>query len=188
VKLQSGVVEFDGKPLTGPTWKRIRKGIGRKFQIPRVFPRLTSQQNLLLATSRVRKQPDAAELDIDEIRGIQGAALSHGWRQRLEFLMVTSQQPHVAVLDEPTAGMTKAERSHLAELILRYRGRSTYLIVEHDMDFVKNVADRVSFMHEGRVIASGTFAEIEQHPIVRQIYLGEGYLGEGEGAGGNGHA
>jgi urea transport system ATP-binding protein len=89
------------------------------------------------------------------------------------MLMVTAQSPRLAVLDEPTAGMTKAERAELAQMILAARGRVTYLIVEHDMDFVQTVADRVSFMHEGQVTATGTFAEIESNPVVRQIYLGE---------------
>ena len=90
------------------------------------------------------------------------------------MMMVESQRPSVAVLDEPTAGMTKAERIELAELILRHKGRVTYLIVEHDMDFVQMVADRVSFMHEGEVVATGSFAEIQANPTVREIYLGEG--------------
>jgi ABC-type branched-subunit amino acid transport system ATPase component len=168
----AGTVELDGAPLTGPTWSRIRKGVGRKFQIPRVFPRASAEENLNLASPQA--DAEGSELDISEIRYVRGDALSHGWRQRLEMLMVAAQAPRIAVLDEPTAGMTRSERSELAELILAHRGRVTYLIVEHDMDFVQRIADRVSFMHEGQVMATGTFAEIEANPTVRQIYLGEG--------------
>ena len=110
---------------------------------------------------------------MDEIRSIPGDVLSHGWRQKLEMMMVSSQRPRFAVLDEPTAGMTKDERSELAEMILSRRGTVTYLVVEHDMGFVKTVADRVSFMHDGQLAVTGTFVEIEAHPTVRQIYLGE---------------
>jgi urea transport system ATP-binding protein len=135
---------------------------------------LTSEQNLGLATARSASGAAAGtELDIGEVRSVLGEVLSHGWRQKLEMLLVSSQQPRVAVLDEPTAGMTKGERGELAEMILSRRGTVTYLVVEHDMEFVRTVADRVSFMYEGQVTATGTFKEIEANPTVRQIYLGE---------------
>jgi urea transport system ATP-binding protein len=174
VKPVSGTVELYGETLTGSTWRRVRRGIGRKFQIPRVFPRITSEENLELAQARSASGGDSgAALDIGEVRFVLGEVLSHGWRQKLEMMMVSSQQPHVAVLDEPTAGMTKGERGELAEMILSRRGTVTYLVVEHDMDFVRTVADRVSFMHEGQVTATGSFQEIEANSTVRQIYLGE---------------
>jgi urea transport system ATP-binding protein len=175
VKPISGTVELYGEPLTGATWRRTRRGMGRKFQIPRVFPRITSEQNLQVARSRSLSNghDTGPDLDVDEIRSIPGDVLSHGWRQKLEMMMVSSQRPRFAVLDEPTAGMTKDERSELAEMILSRRGTVTYLVVEHDMGFVKTVADRVSFMHDGQLAVTGTFVEIEAHPTVRQIYLGE---------------
>lgn len=175
VKPISGSVELYGEALVGATWRRARRGVGRKFQIPRVFPRITSEQNLQVARSRSqgRGKDDGPDLDVEEIRSIRGDMLSHGWRQKLEMMMVSSQRPRFAVLDEPTAGMTRDERTELAEMILSNRGTVTYLVVEHDMEFVKTVADRVSFMHEGQVTATGTFAQIETDPTVRQIYLGE---------------
>jgi urea transport system ATP-binding protein len=120
-----------------------------------------------------RHEHSDTSLDIDEISALRGELLSHGWRQRLEMLMVETQEPQVAVLDEPTAGLTKDERGQLAELLLRRKGSATYLVVEHDMDFVEAVADRVSFMHEGHVRVTGSFAEIQSDPTVREIYLGE---------------
>jgi len=177
VKPASGTVELYGEALVGPTWRRMRRGLGRKFQIPRVFPRLTGEQNLLLAEHlsdpASRSSSGSQLLDLAEIRSIRGELLSHGGRQRLEMLMVEVQHPRVAVLDEPTAGMTKGERTDLASMVVRHRGDVTYLIVEHDMDFVQTVADRVSFMHDGRVTVTGTFAEIQADATVRQIYLGE---------------
>jgi branched-chain amino acid transport system ATP-binding protein/urea transport system ATP-binding protein len=177
VKPISGTVDLYGEPLAGRPWRRSRRGMGRKFQIPRVFPRLTGEQNLLVARARSRRddqaQDEAVELDIGDIRAIRGELLSHGWRQKLEMLMVSSQRPRFAVLDEPTAGMTRSERSELAEIIVGHRGVVTYLVVEHDMDFIRSVADSVSFMHEGRVTVTGSFEEIESNATVRQIYLGE---------------
>ena len=88
--------------------------------------------------------------------------------------MVSSQRPRFAVLDEPTAGMTKDERTEFAEMILSHRGTVTYLVVEHDMEFVKTVADRVSFMHEGQVTADRHFrGDRGSSDQCRQIYLGE---------------
>jgi len=176
VKPLSGTVMLYGKPLSGAPWRRARKGLGRKFQVPRVFPRLSSEQNLMLARRRAGGNGELLEdqsLHITEIRFLRGDTLSHGWRQRLEMLMVESQQPTVAVLDEPTAGMTKGERTELAQLIVSRKGQVTYLIVEHDMNFVQSVADIVSFMHDGEVIATGTFAEIQANASVKEIYLGE---------------
>jgi ABC-type uncharacterized transport system ATPase subunit len=167
----AGTVELFGEPLDGPTWRRIRRGIGRKFQIPRVFPRASAEQNLDVAASGAAHRSSGA--DISEIRAVRGDMLSHGWRQRLEMLMVAAKEPLLAVLDEPTAGMTRSERAELAERVLASRGRVTYLIVEHDMDFVQRIADRVSFMHDGQIPTTGTFEEIEANPLVRQLYLGE---------------
>lgn len=176
VRPTSGHVELRGEPLTGVSWRRARRGIGRKFQVPRVFARLTAQQNLAIASGRERKGGDPSlgrDIGVEDILDTPAEVLSHGWRQRLEMKMVLDQGPVVGVLDEPTAGMPKSERVELARILKEHRGQMTYLIVEHDMDFVEAVADNVSFMHDGRVMASGTFAEIRTHPTVREIYLGE---------------
>ena len=178
VPISEGEVLLNGRPVTGPTWRRARRGLGRKFQVPRIFTRLTAGENLAVADARQRPDDDGIgdlgqEIGVQEILDTPAEALSHGWRQRLEMRMVLDQRPVAGVLDEPTAGMAKSERGELARIIKEHRGHLTYLIVEHDMDFVEAVADRVSFMHEGRVSTSGTFEEIQAHPVVREIYLGE---------------
>jgi urea transport system ATP-binding protein len=180
VPMAEGRILFNGRPLTGPSWRRARRGLGRKFQVPRIFTRLTAQENIAVADARQRKEEGdgvvadlGQEIGVEEILDTPAEALSHGWRQRLEMRMVLGQRPVAGVLDEPTAGMPKSERAELARIIKEHRGQLTYLIVEHDMDFVEAVADRVSFMHEGRVTTTGTFEEIQIHPTVREIYLGE---------------
>jgi branched-chain amino acid transport system ATP-binding protein len=180
VPIAGGTVELRGTPLRGPVVARTRRGVGRKFQVPRVFPRLTAKRNLAVARRAPHVAPDAASEHavavLDRGRhddGDTGASgLSHGDRQHLEMEMVLVQRPALAVLDEPTAGMTRAERRRLATLIREAAGRETFLIVEHDMDFVETVADSVSFMAEGRVLATGAFADIASDPRVRSAYLG----------------
>ena len=181
VPIASGEVRLRGTPLRGDVSSRVRAGIGRKFQVPRVFSRLTAAQNMAVAAggrSVVLSGPEGSDtIDIgDPFRSAD--ELSHGQRQRLELKMVLSRSPAIAVLDEPTAGMTRKERSELAEIIRSEAGDHTFLIVEHDMDFVETVADRVSFMRDGLVVASGSFAEIAADPVVREVYLGGGHTGE----------
>jgi ABC-type uncharacterized transport system ATPase subunit len=173
VRPVSGTVELRGQVLSGPPWRRTQLGVGRKFQVPRVFPRLTVAQNLLVAgADRAAADSGVDTARLDSVRTVKGESLSHGWRQWLETEMVLSRDPSIVVLDEPTAGMPKSERTELAQMIKDKPSEITYLIVEHDMDFVAAAADHVSFMHDGQVLASGTFAEISAHPVVREVYLG----------------
>jgi ABC-type uncharacterized transport system ATPase subunit len=166
---QTGHVTLNGEPLSGPPHKRARRGLGRKFQIPRVFPRLTAREQLELAAPHA----DLRHLDttLDELGDTPGAELSHGWRQWLELQMVLSQTPSVIVLDEPTAGMPRRERHRLADAIDAV-GFGTFLIVEHDLDFVARIAHRVSFMHNGRLLRTGTFQELRADPFIQSTYLG----------------
>src|SRR5262249_11465406 len=107
VRARAGTVRLDGEPLTGPPHARARRGLGRKFQIPRVFPRLTAREQLELAAPGA----DLGDLEaqLTELGDTPGAELSHGWRQWLELQMVLRQQPSVIVLDEPTAGLPRSE-------------------------------------------------------------------------------
>lgn len=182
--MSGGTIELAGQPLHGSIDQRARLGIGRKFQVPRVFARLNAADNVMVAERRMRRTSRtsgtfgaSASGDVDLLEGIDPVqdvgTLSHGQRQRLELQMALSQGPALAVLDEPTAGMTRTERDELAALIRSSAGRQTFLIVEHDMDFVEAVADRVSFLRDGVVVVTGTFAEIAAHPEVRAAYLGE---------------
>lgn len=169
VVAQTGTVTLDGTPLIGPPHRRARRGLGRKFQIPRVFPRLTAREQLELAA------PDAdlggLEDQLAELGTTPGDQLSHGWRQWLELQMVLLQKPSVIVLDEPTAGMPSSERGKLADAIDDV-DFGTFLVVEHDLDFVARIADRVSFMHNGQLLLTGSFEELSNHPIVRDAYMG----------------
>jgi ABC-type uncharacterized transport system ATPase subunit len=170
VTAAAGSVEFDGRPLRGAPWRRARRGIARKFQVPRVFPRLNARQNLELAGGRAACE--GVERELDEIGGGEAEQLSHGQKQWLELQMTLAGSPLLAVLDEPTAGMTREDRVALAERIRALRGEVTFLVVEHDLDFVALAADHVSFLHQGKLMANGSFAEIEAHPVVRAAYLG----------------
>ena len=174
VPVTGGTLELGGEPLTGSIHQRTLRGVGRKFQVPRVFARLSAAQNVMVAERRTGAGASPADQLLEGIDGDRDVeTLSHGQRQRLELQMALSQHPALAVLDEPTAGMTRAERDELAALIRASAGQQTFLIVEHDMDFVEAVADTVSFLRDGRVVVSGTFAEIAAHPEVRAAYLGE---------------
>lgn len=189
-----GKVHLFGRDITNqPEHKIARAGIGRKFQIPSIFRDLTVQQNLEVAVShepRVfrnlrlgmaaadRRRIDevieltALEPVLDKLAG----DLSHGQMQWLELGMLISQQARVILLDEPTAGMTQGETSKTADIILRLKGAHTILVVEHDMAFVRKIAERVTVMHMGKLLAEGPMAQIETNPAVREAYLGSGGL------------
>jgi urea transport system ATP-binding protein len=169
VTAHAGSVTLNGRPLTGPPHVRARRGLGRKFQIPRVFPRLTVREQLELAAPRADLGPLWVQLA--EVGDVPGEELSHGWRQWVELQMVLLQRPSVIVLDEPTAGMPRSDRGRLADE-LEAVDHGTFLVVEHDLDFVARIADRVSFMHNGRVLRTGTFAEVTADAVVRSAYLG----------------
>jgi len=169
VAARAGSVVLNGRPLSGRPSARARRGLGRKFQIPRVFPRLTVREQLELAAPRADLA--ALQAQLDEVGDVPGEELSHGWRQWVELQMVLLQQPSVIVLDEPTAGMPRSERGRLAET-LEAVTHGTFLVVEHDLDFVARIADRVSFMHNGRVVRTGSFDEVTDDPVVRSAYLG----------------
>ena len=185
VPLAGGGIRLGDRPLGGAPARRARAGLGRKFQVPRVFPRLTVDQHLAVAARRGTSRRSGARPADDATGGSPSLigdlprdrpveTLSHGQRQRLELQMVLDQQPEVVVLDEPAAGMTRRERDELAAAIRELAGARTFLVVEHDMDFVAAVADRVSFMRDGIVRRTGSFDELAADPEVRAAYLGTG--------------
>jgi len=171
VGASAGTVEYRGRRLAGSPWRRARLGIARKFQVPRVFPRLDARQNIELASRRF--EPNGIGAALAELGPTPAERLSHGWRQWLELQMVLAGDPTLAVLDEPTAGMTQEDRAEFAKRLRARAGETTFLVVEHDLDFVAQAADRVSFLHEGRLLFTGTFTEIEANPVVRAAYLGK---------------
>lgn len=185
-----GRVLVHGRDVTNWREYRIaRAGIGRKFQIPSVFSGLSVRQNLEVALSchpgvfanlRLRRRPaDRARVaEVMALVGLEAEAeqeagnLSHGQTQWLELGMLMIQNPSVILLDEPTAGMTQAETAKTAEIINRLKGHHTLLVVEHDMAFVREIAERITVLHLGRVLAEGSVDFIENNPEVRAAYLG----------------
>ncbi|HEU0149459.1 MAG TPA: urea ABC transporter ATP-binding protein UrtD [Bradyrhizobium sp.] len=164
-----------------------RAGVGRKFQIPSVFKELTVRRNLEVASC---KNPGVfanlgfgfpARAKVDEVLELIGltedsdrvaAYLSHGQTQWLELGLVITQDPKIILLDEPTAGMTQAETHKTSLIVNNLRGRHTIIVVEHDMAFVREIAERITVLHLGQVLAEGSVAEIEINPRVREAYLG----------------
>ena len=164
-------------------------GIGRKFQKPTVFEQHTVFENLELAMKADKRvRPTLfARLDSSERDRIPAYAradppecrmpnvrrlLSHGQKQWLEIGMLLMQEPRLLLLDEPVAGMTDEETMRSAELFLALAGEYTLVVVEHDMDFVAKIADRVTVLHEGRVLAEGSMHQVQQHEQVIEVFLG----------------
>jgi len=164
-------------------------GVGRKFQIPSVFKDLTVRRNLEVVSchdTRVIANlgfgfSREGEKRVDEVLELVGlseesktiaANLSHGQTQWLELGMLMVQNAKVLLLDEPTAGMTQAETLKTSKIINALKGKHTLLVVEHDMVFVREIAERITVMHLGQVLAEGSVTEIEQNPKVREAYLG----------------
>jgi len=165
-------------------------GVGRKFQRPTVFQGHTVWENCELALrgrkgvwSALFTRRTAAERarieEVLEIIGLAGEArrlagfLSHGQKQWLEIGMLLAQDPKVLLVDEPVAGMTHAEMERTSELLRGLAGKHTIVVVEHDMEFVRSIARRVTVLHEGRVLADGPMAQIQKDPRVVEVYLGE---------------
>lgn len=166
-----------------------RQGIGRKFQKPTVFEALTVADNLALAMksdksvwASLRATLNSEQHDrIDEMLGLlrlrtererHAGRLSHGQKQFLEIGMLLVQEPHLLLLDEPAAGMTDAETEYTAELFRTLAGKHSLMVVEHDMGFVETIADRVTVLHQGRVLAEGSLRDVQANEQVIDVYLG----------------
>ena len=188
-----GAILFEGRDITRATQHaRVRSGLARSYQITSMFKRFTVLDNLALAvqarsgSSFSFWRPVSEEaLLFDEARAIAGeiglagreaivaATLAHGEQRALEVGLALATRPRLVLLDEPMAGMGPEESENMIALLERIRARITVLLVEHDMDAVFRLADRVSVLVSGRVIASGAPAAIRAHPEVRKAYLGE---------------
>jgi urea transport system ATP-binding protein len=178
-----GDVELLGKPVH----KIVRLGIGRTFQTASVFDELTVLQNLDIAAGRHRPSVSLlrARRGVDpsirralEETGLTGelatqaGILSHGQKQWLEIAMLLVQDAKVLLLDEPVAGMSQDERTATGELLQRIAAKRIVLVVEHDMDFMRRFATRVTVLHQGTVLSQGTVAEVQADPKVQEVYLG----------------
>ena len=193
-KPDSGDVYFGQNiNLIGKTETEIAQlGIARKFQNPTVFEHQTVFSNLELALHGKRGIFDTLlgdlssdDLDrIDEVLAIIGlkdrieslaGSLSHGQKQWLEIGMLLSANPRLLLVDEPAAGMTRSEAERTAELLTNLAGDRTIIVIEHDMEFIRSIASRVTVMHQGQMLAEGSMTEIKKNPSVLEVYLGEEY-------------
>ena len=179
----SGSILFCGKEITHlPPYLRVRQGICMKFQTTRIYNELTIAENLDIAyhaDKKAKKQEDDRYWVLS-IFGMEGYLdkpaknLTHVQKQWLEICMALATKPKLVLLDEPTAGMTPEETRQTAERIIKLTENGlTIIVVEHDMEFVRQVADQVTVLHQGRVFAEGSLSFIEGHEEVRRIYLGE---------------
>ncbi|MBW7881408.1 MAG: urea ABC transporter ATP-binding protein UrtD [Caldilineaceae bacterium] len=186
----SGRAIFDGQVniLHTPEHVLVRRGIGRKFQTPTVFSSLTVYENLEAAIGfnervdslfrHVTPQQEEKIHTTLQLIGLEGRAqtragiLAHGEKQWLEIGMLLVQEPKLLLLDEPVAGMARAERNHTGELLQRIAERCSILVVEHDMEFVRNFANLVTVMHMGSVLTQGPVAAVQSDPTVIEVYIG----------------
>ena len=191
----SGLMYFKGEAITHlPVHRRIRKGLSRSFQIMNIFPRLSVLQNVLVPVLSRRGRTgipfSVAEREdegVTEARSIlreigllgeensPAGELSHGGQRLLELGIAIAPAPELCFLDEPSSGLTPVERATVLELIRRLAAErhATFVIVEHDMDVVFNLADWIVVMNRGQVLAEGPPAEIRENRAVREVYLGE---------------
>jgi branched-chain amino acid transport system ATP-binding protein len=186
----AGTIVLDGRDITGLAMhRRVRLGLARSYQITSLFPNFTVLENLALAlqgTGQGSGGPDdrdRARAELDAVGLGQRAdqlacALAHGERRQLELGLALATGARILLLDEPMAGMGPEEAARITSLIESLKRRRTILLVEHDMDAVFRLADRISTLVYGRLIASGAPDEIRRHPEVRRAYLGEAYLGK----------
>ena len=184
----TGRILFDGGDITAmPPYQRARRGLSLKFQITSVLTELSVYDNVLLALqardgygallrSRSRGRLDGEVMGALERFRLAGRAddlageLSHGEQQWLEIAMALAPRPKLLLLDEPTGGMSPEERRVTGELLAPIRRHCALVIVEHDLDFIKNICDRLTVLDQGRVLGTGSVAEIEGDARVQEIY------------------
>jgi urea transport system ATP-binding protein len=193
-KPTSGKITFNGQDITGwPPDKIFLAGISRKFQVPNMYETLSVYDNVMVSLQGDRKvfrymlkrvTPEENDriweilefVDLAEKAGDPVDTLSHGERQWLEMAMLVASRPKLLLLDEPTTGMTEEGKRRTADLILRIAENHTVLLVEHDMHLVRQIARRVTVMHQGQVLAEGPLQEVVENETVRAVYLGKGAL------------
>ncbi len=193
-KPDKGTIEFGHTDLTALNEYEInRLGIGRKFQTPSVYVEHTVWQNLVLSVkgprgvfSSIFHKWTSTERDrIDELlklvrldskRDWRAGQLAHGEKQWLEIGMLLAQDPQLLLVDEPAAGMTDEETHRTGELLISLAGKHSLIVVEHDMTFVRQIAQgrKVTVLHQGSLLCEGSFENVQSNPKVREVYLGRG--------------
>jgi branched-chain amino acid transport system ATP-binding protein len=189
----SGRILFDGRDITGtPAHRVAHLGLARSFQRTNVFPAFSLLDNVWvaafacgaswkgLAWRRADRYPEVraralaalADVGLADKAGEAVREISHGEQRQLELAIALAAAPRVLLLDEPAAGLSPEETKKLVALVRALKGRYTIVLIEHKMDIIMSVSDRISVMHFGSVIAEGTPAEIQRNPEVRRAYLG----------------
>jgi urea transport system ATP-binding protein len=186
----AGKVTFRGDELIGlPEHRIVRRGVGRKFQTPSIYEALTVFENLELShpdgrgwfrawTWRRTKQVIERVEQVAELIALKdrlherAGALSHGQKQWLEIGSLLMQDPELMMLDEPVAGMSVGEREQTAQLLQTLCKGRAVIVVEHDMDFVKRIAHKVTVLHQGKWLAEGSMEAVQSNPKVIEVYLG----------------
>jgi urea transport system ATP-binding protein len=189
-RASNGSIKFKNREMTKLAEHQIvRAGIGRKFQTPSIYENLSVFKNLEVSFPRgrgvfgalafkcsddVKQRIDevAAEIGLTEQLQMEAGLLSHGQKQWLEIGMLLMQDPELLMLDEPIAGMSVRERELTADLLERICRNRSMIVIEHDMDFVKKIAHKVTVMHQGKILAEGPMAKVQNDPKVIDVYLG----------------
>ena len=157
-----------------------RMGVGIKTQVPNLFDGLDVEENIWLSASqsaslkrsRVITSEVIERLQLGDVRKSQLGSLAHGQRQLVELGMVLAGEPWLVILDEPTAGMTQEEVIRTAEIIREINKSSTMIVVEHDMQFIRMIARKVTVFHQGQILLEGDMDEVSADARVREVYLG----------------
>ncbi|HSI28436.1 MAG TPA: urea ABC transporter ATP-binding protein UrtD [Methylophilus sp.] len=189
-KSTAGSIKFKNTELTKLSEHEIvRSGVGRKFQTPSIYENLTVYQNLevsypkgrgvfgSLTFKRTQEVEDqvrrvAEDIMLTEFLDMESALLSHGQKQWLEIGMLLMQEPELLMLDEPVAGMSAKERDQTAELLNRICQNRSVIVIEHDMEFVKKIAHKVTVLHQGKILAEGPMEKVQADEKVIEVYLG----------------
>jgi urea transport system ATP-binding protein len=189
-KPTAGEVYFKGKNLRPYSEHQIAQmGIGRKFQTPRVYQKLTPRENLELSSCRkknvfdslLKQSSPAIRRSVGGLLETIGLALkadipaellSHGEKQRLEIGMLVAQSPDLLLVDEPVAGLTDEETEKVGDLLLALAESHSIIVIEHDMEFVRQIARTVTVLHQGSVLCEGNMDEVQNNPSVIEVYLG----------------
>src|SRR4051812_26748884 len=193
----TGSVELFGRDVTPlPAPARARLGLARTYQQSRLFLGLSVEDNIYLAVLgvgsgrlrpilskrdeelRKRARTAAGKVAISEKLGEVVGSLSHGEHRQVALAMALASEPKILMLDEPASGLSRGERTLLTDLLLALDRTITLILIEHDMDVALRVAERVTMMHDGRVIVEGTPDEIRANDLVHDLYLGTGFRNE----------
>ena len=189
-KSTGGSIRFNGTEISKfPEYKIVQAGVGRKFQTPSIYENLSVFENLEISFPRGRsvfgslifeRSSDvtdaisevAESIFMSEHLDMQAGLLSHGQKQWLEIGMLLIQDPALLMLDEPVAGMSVSEREKTAELLNRISQGRSVIVIEHDMEFVKRIAHKVTVLHQGKLLAEGNMNDVQNNPKVIEVYLG----------------